>query len=72
MREEDDEPDDCESCMGTGIGDPHADTRCSVCGGKGYVLEERDEEPDEPDLDYDNPDDDFAYDPFEYGDRKYD
>lgn len=44
-----DEYEDCEDCQGTGIGDPHAQTPCPSCGGRGYPKPEAepDEEPDE-------------------------
>lgn len=42
------EDEDCWDCRGTGIGDPHAQTPCSTCGGRGYPKPE----PEEPDDDY--------------------
>ena len=29
----------CESCMGTGIGNPHVEgSRCGACNGRGVIL----------------------------------
>lgn len=57
--------EDCDYCQGTGIGNPHTDSLCPVCKGRGYLLHKRDEDDREPDDDpyYDDPADDFAYDP---------
>lgn len=46
-----DDDRDCPSCMGTGIGDPHAETRCSRCRGSG-VVPRPPANPDEPDEDW--------------------
>ena len=37
VSEKEDECEDssCQECSGTGIGNPHVDSRCSYCNGKG-------------------------------------
>ena len=37
---------DCNECQGTGIGKygPPDESKCWVCGGRGYFIEEEDED----------------------------
>jgi hypothetical protein len=53
-QEQEDEDNECHSCKGTGIGrsgDPDT-SRCSSCGGKGYVTDDADYEADIPEKEY--------------------
>lgn len=59
-----DEYEDCWDCRGTGIGNPHTESPCYTCNGRGCVIpNDTEREIDDTFDDYDNPADDFAYDP---------
>lgn len=47
--DDDDEPEECRSCAGTG---ELYERRCSSCGGKGYIARTDEDDFDGPDDDY--------------------